>query len=90
VLSRERWVLVLGQVHKPGRAPFANARTITEAILYSGGFTPTAWAGHVRLQRTIEGSPAAFSVDVTRILEGEEPDLELDAGDPAFVPERIF
>jgi polysaccharide export outer membrane protein len=90
MLSRERWVIVLGQVQKPGRAPLAHARTITEAIMYSGGFTATAWTGHVRLQRTIEGRSAAFAVDVTRILEGDEPDLELDAGDSVFVPERIF
>jgi protein involved in polysaccharide export with SLBB domain len=90
VLSREQWVTVLGQVQKPGRAPFTNARTITEAVMYSGGFTPTAWTGHVRLQRTLQGRPAAFSVDVARILEGEEPDLELDPGDSVFVPERIF
>jgi protein involved in polysaccharide export with SLBB domain len=90
VLSHERWVVVFGQVHKPGRAPFAHARTITEAIVYSGGFTPTAWTGNVRLQRTIQGRRAAFSVDVARILEGDEPDLELDEGDWVFVPERIF
>jgi polysaccharide export outer membrane protein len=90
VLSRERWVSVFGQVQKPGRAPFARARTITEAITYSGGFTSAASTGQVRLQRTIEGRAAAFSIDVRRILDGEEPDLELDAGDQLFVPERIF
>jgi polysaccharide export outer membrane protein len=90
VLSRERWVSVFGQVQKPGRAPFARARTITEAIMSSGGFTPAASTGQVRLQRSIEGRAATFSIDVKRILDGEEPDLELDAGDSVFVPERIF
>jgi polysaccharide export outer membrane protein len=89
VLSRDRRVTVLGQVQKPGQVPFARARTITEAIAFSGGFTSTAWTAHVRLERTIEAKRAVFAIDVKSILEGEEPDLELDAGDQLFVPERF-
>lgn len=90
VLSRLRAVTVLGQVVHPGRVPLADAKTIVEAVTRSGGVTPTGWLEGATLRRTIDGAPRVFRVDVKRILEGDEEDVPLEAGDVVMVPERIF
>lgn len=90
VLSRQRGVTVLGQVVHPGRVALGSARTIVEAITWSGGTTATGWLRHTQLRRVIDGVPRVFLVDVERILEGDDEDVPLEAGDVVMVPERIF
>lgn len=37
----------------------------------------------------IDGAPRVFVVNVRRILEGDDEDVPLEAGDVVLVPERI-
>lgn len=90
VLSRQRAVTVLGQVMHPGHVPLGSARTIVEAVTRSGGTTATGWLEQTQLRRVIDGAPRVFVVNVRRILEGDDEDVPLEAGDVVLVPERIF
>jgi len=80
---------VLGEVHRPGMFVLDEPKTISEAIIFAGGFTYNAKKTDVVLMRKgTDGAMKPVQFDVDAILEGEEPenDVYLQRGDIVYVP----
>lgn len=85
-----RRVTLLGQVAKPGSYPYTPGLTLVEAVSLAGGLTPIA-ADRVNLTRKLEsGETRTVEVQVDGIMEGNAPDIPLQAGDQMYVHERLF
>jgi protein involved in polysaccharide export with SLBB domain len=86
-------VYVLGQVERPGaiQLPFGYPLTVGKAIAISGGFSKFARYTRVRVTRRTPGGIERFTMDLGDVLDGElDKDMELQAGDTVYVPERVF
>jgi protein involved in polysaccharide export with SLBB domain len=85
-------VYILGAVQKPGSYPLprGNKLTTTQAVAQAGGLNQTAKRpARITIIRIIQnGTRTAISVDLNKVLEGKEVDVELSAGDILFIPAR--
>ena len=80
---------VLGEVRKPGMFILDEPKTISEAIVFAGGFTYNAKKTEVVLMRKgTDGAMKPVQFDIDAIMEGEEPgnDIYLQRGDIVYVP----
>ena len=83
------YVVVAGEVPKPGRIDLRESTTAMQAILLAGGFADTAQSGQVVLFRRINSDEAEVKVlhltnlNNTRKLER---DVKLQQGDMLLVP----
>lgn len=85
-------VYCLGEVRQPGAIVFRSTDRITllAVLARAGGLTDRA-SKKVRIKRRAgEGLGAETVVDYRRVLAGEEPDPELEAGDVVVVKEAFF
>ena len=83
------YVVVAGEVAKPGRFDLRENTTAMQAILISGGFNSGAQAGQVLLFRKINGSDAEVRVlhlSRLRSTSDLERDIQLQSGDMLYVP----
>ena len=84
------YVVVAGQVAKPGQIEMKEDMTALGAILMAGGFTPNAKAGQVIVFRKLNDSVAEVKVlklsKVNKTSELEH-DMALQAGDMILVPQ---
>lgn len=84
------YVVVAGQVAKPGQIEMKEDMTALGAILMAGGFTPNARAGQVIVFRKLNDSVAEVKVlklsKVNKTSELEH-DMALQAGDMILVPQ---
>lgn len=88
---RSKRVTLLGQVQSPGSFPLAPGMTLLQAISQAGGLTAIANVSRVNLTRTTRGGKArTVVVNVEAIYEGDEEDIQLQAGDRIYVHERVF
>jgi polysaccharide export outer membrane protein len=83
------YVVVAGEVAKPGKIDLREATTALQAILLSGGFTENAHSGQVLLFRQINGDTA--EVKILRLsnihkTSALEQDAQLQSGDMLMVP----
>jgi len=83
-------IYCLGEVQQPGALIFSSTERITllAAVARAGGLTDRA-ARRISIRRqgaTGEG----IVVDFKRILDGKEPDVDLQAGDVVVVKESFF
>ncbi len=88
-----RAIVILGQIRKPGtyEFPASGKMTFLEVVAKAEGFTDIANLNKVKIVRnTIEGSQQAIHVNAQKILNGEEPDVELQEGDLITIPETVF
>lgn len=83
-------VYVLGEVKNPGALKFEEGLTVTQAISKMAGFTRTASKRRVQVVRLEAGRKKQIDVNVSRIEDGKEQDLVLQARDLIVVPESIF
>jgi polysaccharide export outer membrane protein len=87
-------VYVLGSVNRPGGfAVGAERLTASKAVALAQGFTRLAAPSKtVVIRETKDGKKTTFKVPLSRILEFEatQRDLELKPGDVVFVPESLF
>lgn len=83
-------VTVLGSVASPGSFKVTKGMTMLQAISLAGGFTPLADSNGTIVTRRVNGKSQRFKVPLGRVSEGREDDLNVQAGDAIFVPERIF
>jgi polysaccharide export outer membrane protein len=91
--SDELKCYVVGAVQAPGAFPCAEGQqTLARLLATAGGPTGAkASLGNVRIIRTlspVEGQ--VLSVDASRLLSGEEPDIELRPDDIVFVPQTAL
>ncbi len=83
------YVVVAGEVPKPGRIDLRERTTAMQAILWAGGFSDTAQSGQVVLFRRINGDEAEVKVlHLTNINKTKklEHDVKLQQGDMLLVP----
>ncbi len=74
-----------GAVKKPGVYPIAGGLSLLQAMAQAGGFDESA-SQTVVLFRQVNGKRMAGRYDVSRIREGEDEDVQLQAGDVIIVP----
>ena len=86
---QQPYVVVAGEVAKPGKIDLRENTTAMQAVLTSGGFLPSAQTGQVLLFRKINGDTAEIKVlNLTSLRKTSdlEKDLQLESGDMLFVP----
>jgi polysaccharide export outer membrane protein len=76
-------VSVIGQVGKPGDIAFREGLTVSHCIAAAGGALPTAALNRLYILRGEE----RIKVNLRKILNGDAPDIELQAGDKLYIPE---
>ena len=84
------YVVVAGQVAKPGQIELKENTTALGAILLAGGFTPNAKAGQVIVFRKVNDSIAEVKIlHLSRIKKTAqlERDMALQPGDMILVPQ---
>jgi polysaccharide biosynthesis/export protein len=83
------YVVVAGEVAKPGRFDLRENTTAMQAVLLSGGFTQSAQTGQILLFRKINGDDAevrVLNLSKLRKTNDLERDIQLQSGDMLFVP----
>lgn len=85
-----RHITLLGQVAKPGSFPLLSGMSLIQAISQAGGLTAVASSSHVNLTRKTGGKQQTVEIDVGAIIDGQAPDVPLQAGDQIYVHERLF
>ncbi len=86
-----RVAYVLGQVNKPGAIdlPTNTKVTVSMAVANAGSYTKFASTGSMQLLRhSPSGAVRSYVVDLDGILDGKQPDPEMQPGDVLWVPER--
>jgi len=85
-VAEEGNVQVEGWVDKPGTFPATSTTTLT-GVLAAAGTQFAADLGGVTIRRTLSpGEQRTYTVDVSRIVSGDNPDLPLTDGDVVTVP----
>lgn len=92
VSSQSSQVVILGEVKMPGvhAIPFDKPMTLLQAIGQAGGFTDLASINRVLITRSVEGRQKKMRVQVSRIIDGKEPDTRLEPNDVITVPQTLF
>jgi polysaccharide export outer membrane protein len=83
------YIVVAGEVQKPGQVDLKENTTALSAILQAGGFTMGAQSGQVLVFRRVNDSLAEVKkLNLTRIKKTAqlEQDMPLQAGDMVLVP----
>jgi polysaccharide export outer membrane protein len=86
---QQPYVVVAGEVGKPGKIDLRENTTAMQAVLMSGGFLPSAQTGQVLLFRKINGDTAEIKVlNLAKLRKTAdlEKDIQLESGDMLFVP----
>jgi polysaccharide export outer membrane protein len=86
---QQPYVVVAGEVGKPGKIDLRENTTAMQAILLSGGFSPSAQSGQVLLFRKINSDTAEIRVlKLTKLHKTAdlERDVQLESGDMLLVP----
>jgi polysaccharide export outer membrane protein len=86
---QQPYVVVAGEVGKPGKIDLRENTTAMQAVLLSGGFLPSAQTGQILLFRKINGDTAEIKVlNLTKLRKASdlERDMQLESGDMLFVP----
>jgi len=93
IRETESTIYVTGRVNSPGpqEMPANESLTAYTAILRAGGFGAFANLKRVYVIREVGGGQRRqLPVDVVRVQQGLEPDVELQGRDIIMVPERFF
>lgn len=88
-------IYVYGSVRQAGAFTFRKQLRVLESIALAGGFTEMASATDVTLIRRLEnGGERAYTIDVTRIEAGKDPNIFMRDGDVLRVhdspPKRLW
>ncbi len=90
--ARELTYYFMGEVTEAGQQTFSSTRGITllTAIARAGGLSATA-SPKMRIMRLEpDGSRREIQVHYQRVLEGRDPDIEIEDGDIIVVKESFF
>jgi len=89
LLESARRVYVQGEVQRPGPVSLATQLSVVDAITASGGFTPFADEGDIRvIRRNPEGQELEFGFNYKAYVRGRAPgtNIVLQPGDLVVVP----
>jgi polysaccharide biosynthesis/export protein VpsN len=81
---------VLGQVQRPGSFPLTPGMTLVQVVSEAGGFNSIANRDRVTLTRRTKQGSRTVVVSIDAIMDGQAPDIPLQAGDQIYVHERVF
>jgi polysaccharide export outer membrane protein len=88
-VSKADVVYVVGEVKRAGGFVLEDRERITvlQALAMAEGLTGAASGGSARIiRRSQDGSRVEIPVDLSKVLKGKSPDVELAANDILFVP----
>lgn len=90
-VSRAGLVFVIGDVVRPGGFPVdpAQGLTVVQALSLAWGPTTRAATGKAVLIREQKGGRTMTTLDLKRMLRGQEPDQSVQDRDILFVPESM-
>ncbi len=92
-VPKAEMIYVGGDVAKVGSVNLTEARSISimEALSSSGGVLKTSAPQKSRILRSVAGSAKRdqIPVDISKILNGQSEDVQLQAGDILFIPSSI-
>jgi polysaccharide biosynthesis/export protein len=91
-VNRARMVYVLGNVTRPGGYVMSENETmsVTQAVALAGGWDKTAALGAARVLRADGGATREqIPLNVKKVLENKEPDLQLKPDDILYVPNSM-
>jgi polysaccharide biosynthesis/export protein len=88
-VSRAGLVYVIGDVVRPGGFPVdpAQGLTVVQALSLAWGASPNAATGKALLIREQKGGRTLTTLDLKRMLHGQEPDQPVHDRDILFVPD---
>jgi polysaccharide export outer membrane protein len=88
IIPRASLVYVLGEVGRPGGFLMQNGgrMTVLQAVALAGGQTSTASISHARLIHKTDSGYTDTHIPLKKIMNGQEPDTELQANDILYVP----
>lgn len=88
-VTRQGVVYVVGDVKKPGAFPMRNGRhTVLNILAQSEGLLSTASADKaVILRPNAAGDRDLVPVDISKLMRGKAPDIQLQAEDVLFIPQ---
>jgi polysaccharide export outer membrane protein len=91
-VNRARMVYVLGNVSRPGGYVMSENETmsVTQAVALAGGWDKTAALSQARVLRA-DGGPEREQIplNVKKIMENKQPDLQLKPDDILYVPNSM-
>ena len=82
-----RHIFVWGWVQKPGSYPYVDGMTIVEAIARASGASEGGALNRTRVTRRVDGNEETFTVQVSKIANGNEPNVVLQPEDVIYVPQ---
>lgn len=93
-VSRADMVYVVGQVKKAGGILLRSddAITLTQALSLAEGTGPDAAPRKARILRAVDGKASnknEIPVNLSAVMSGKAPDLELHANDVLFIPDNV-
>jgi polysaccharide export outer membrane protein len=88
---REKKIIVLGEVEKPGVYNFSAGMTTVQAVALAGGFKNTAVLSDTRIVRGNLDHPELIQVDLHKTAKGKDTrDILLAQNDVIYVPRSII
>ena len=85
-----RQVAIIGEVRRPGTFPLVKEMKLTELVAKAEGYTSNAYLKKVFIIRN-KGMRKEFStVNLKRILRGDEDDVFLVPGDIVYIPKSAI
>ena len=90
-VSRAGLVYVIGDVVRPGGFPVdpAQGLTVVQALSLAWGPTPNAGAGKALLIREQKGGRTMTTLNLRRMIHGQDPDQPIHDRDILFVPDSM-
>ncbi len=90
-VSRAGLVYVVGDVTRPGGFPVDRVQglTVVQALALAWGPTQNAATGKGLLIREQKGGRTLTTLNLKRLLRGQDPDLPVEDGDILFVPDSL-
>lgn len=86
-------IYLLGEVMNPAAVTFKQSQraTLLKAIAEAGGFTDRANRSRIEIIRENDaGEDVRMTVDVDRMMKGDQPDVRLQNGDRIYVRQSLF
>lgn len=86
-------IYLLGEVMNPAAVRFKQSQraTLLKAIAEAGGFTDRANRSRIEIIREDgAGEDVRMTVDVDRMMKGDQPDVRLQNGDRIYVRQSLF
>jgi polysaccharide export outer membrane protein len=90
MVSAAAAIYVTGEVRQPGKIALDRPLTALEAVMESGGLSPTADPRKASVVRIVNGAHQRYNLDLTEALSGRAPVFYLKPYDVIYVGKRVW